>query len=122
MKSFEPAYLERPVSQNLLRSVGLLREFKGRQDLHKRWVPQALQTLRQAAIIQSTESSNRIEGVTAPLKRIQALVAEKTTPGDRSEHEIAGYRDVLDIIHANHAAILIMQPSVQTTGAGTHST
>lgn len=105
MKSFEPGYLERPVSQNLLRAVGLLREFKGRQDLHKRRVPQALETLRQAAIIQSTESSNRIEGVTAPLKRIQALVAEKTTPRDRSEREIAGYRDVLNTIHANHAAI-----------------
>ena len=68
MKSFEHGFLTRiPVSQELLGAVGALREFKGRQDLHKRQMPQALETLRQAAIIQSTESSNRIEGVTAPL-------------------------------------------------------
>lgn len=108
MKSFEPVVLERlPITQNILRSVRLLGEFKGRQDLYKQQIPQALETLRQAAIIQSTEASNRIEGVTAPLKRIQALVAEKTTPRNRSEQEIAGYRDVLNTIHANYADIPI---------------
>lgn len=106
MKSFGPDFLDGfPVSLGTLRAVGALREFKGRQDLHKRQIPQALETLRQAAVIQSTESSNRIEGVTAPLKRIQALVAEKTTPRDRPEQEIAGYRDVLNAIHANYADI-----------------
>lgn len=106
MKSFEHGFLDRLlVSQGMLQAVGALREFKGRQDLHRQQVPQALETLRQAAIIQSTESSNRIEGITAPLKRIQALVAEKTTPRDRSEREIAGYRDVLNTIHANYADI-----------------
>ncbi len=106
MKSFEHRYLQRlPLSMELLRAVGTLREFKGRQELYKRQIPQALDTLRQAAMIQSTESSNRIEGVVAPLKRIQALIAEKTTPRDRSEQEIAGYRDVLNMIHANHADI-----------------
>ena len=106
MKSFERGYLDRlPISLELLRAVGMLREFKGRQELYKRQIPQALETLQQAAVIQSTESSNRIEGVVAPLKRIQALVAGKTTPRDRSEQEIAGYRDVLNTIHANHAEI-----------------
>lgn len=108
MKSFEPEILGNlPVTQNLLQSVRFIGEFKGRQDLYKQQIPQALETLRQAAIIQSTESSNRIEGVTAPLKRIQALVAEKTTPRNRSEQEIAGYRDVLNTIHANHADISV---------------
>ncbi len=106
MQSFDPEYLARlSVTQNILRSARFLGEFKGRQDLYKQQIPQALETLRQAAIIQSTEASNRIEGVTAPLKRIQALVAEKTTPRNRSEQEIAGYRDVLNTIHANHADI-----------------
>ena len=99
MKSFEPGFIEgQPITQNLLRTVRLLGEFKQQ-------IPQALETLRQAAIIQSTESSNRIEGVTAPLERIQALVSKKTTPRNRSEQEIAGYRDVLQTIHANHAHI-----------------
>lgn len=103
MNSFAPGFLERlPVSQNLLRTVRLLGEFKGREALFRQQLPQALETLRQVAVIQSTESSNRLEGVTAPLKRIQALVAEKTTPLGRSEQEIAGYRDVLNTIHANH--------------------
>src|SRR5712691_8366216 len=104
MKSFAPGFIEhQPITQNLLRTVRLLGEFKGKETLFKEQIPQALETLRQAAIIQSTESSNRIEGITAPLKRIQALVAQKTTPRNRSEQEIAGYRDVLNTIHANHA-------------------
>ncbi len=104
MKSFAPGFIEhQPITQNLLRTVRLLGEFKGKETLFKEQIPQALETLRQAAIIQSTESSNRIEGITAPLKRIQALVAQKTTPRNRSEQEIAGYRDVLNSIHANHA-------------------
>lgn len=103
MKSFAPGFIERqPITQNLLRTVRLLGEFKGKETLFTEQIPQALETLRQAAIIQSTESSNRIEGITAPLKRIQALVAQKTTPRNRSEQEIAGYRDVLNTIHANH--------------------
>ena len=57
------------------------------------------------AVIQSTESSNRLEGITADPKRIRALIEEKTTPADRSEAEIAGYRDVLNTIHQNHQQI-----------------
>jgi Fic family protein len=102
--SFEPGFIEnQPITQNLLRTVRLLGEYKGREELFKQQIPQALETLRQAAVIQSTESSNRIEGITAPLQRIRALMAQKTTPRNRSEQEIAGYRDVLNTIHNNHA-------------------
>jgi Fic family protein len=51
--------------------------------------------------VQSIESSNRIEGVTAASGRVAELAADKTTPRDRSEQEIAGYRDVLSTVHAN---------------------
>jgi Fic family protein len=106
VSSFGHGFLERqPISHDSLRTIRLLGEAKGKEELYRQQVPQVLETLRQAAIIQSTEASNRIEGVTAPLKRIQALVAEKTTPKNRSEQEIAGYRDVLNTIHANHADI-----------------
>lgn len=88
--------------QNLLRTIRLLGEFKGREEVFKQQSPQVLETLRQAAVIQSTESSNRIEGVTAPHDRIVKLVQKKVKPGNRSEQEIAGYRDVLNTIHANH--------------------
>lgn len=113
MKSFETGYLERvPVSQNLLKTVRLLGEYKGRQDLFKEQAPQVLETLRQVAIIQSTESSNRIEGVTASPERIRELVARRTKPRDRSEQEIAGYRDALNSIHANHARMAFNPSSV----------
>ncbi len=67
--------------------------------------PAGLETLRRVAMIQSTEASNAIENIHAPRARIEALVAEKTTPENRSEQEIAGYRDVLATIHANGANI-----------------
>jgi Fic family protein len=106
MKSFQNKFLETaPITQNVLRSVRLLGEYKGKQELFTKQIPQALETLKQTAIIQSIESSNRIEGVTAPPKRIKEIVAEKTTPQNRSEQEIAGYRDVLQTIHASFADI-----------------
>ncbi len=104
MKSFETGLIEKiKISHDLARSIHALGEFKGREELYTRQTPQILETLLQVAIIQSTESSNRIEGVTAPPKRIEALVTKKTTPKNRPEQEIAGYRDVLNTIHANHA-------------------
>lgn len=103
MKSFEPGFLEKQrIPQNLLRTIRLLGEYKGKEEVFKQQTPQVLETLRQAAVIQSTESSNRIEGVTAPHDRIVKLVQKKVKPGNRSEQEIAGYRDVLNTIHANH--------------------
>jgi Fic family protein len=104
MKSFEKGFLaKQPISQTVLQSVRQLGEFKGREDLYRLQAPQVLESLRQVAIIQSTESSNRIEGITAPLAKIRDLVAERTTPKNRSEQEITGYRDVLSTLHQNYA-------------------
>jgi len=103
MKSFGPGFIEsQQISQRLLQTIRILGENKGKQDLYKRQVPQVLENLKNAAIIQSVESSNRIEGVTAPPEIIKALVLQKTSPHNRSEQEIAGYRDVLNTIHANY--------------------
>src|SRR5687768_14210826 len=104
MKSFEPNFLDKQrIPQNLLRTIRLLGEYKGKEEVFKQQSPQVLETLRQAAVIRSTESSNRIEGVVAPHDRIVKIVQKKATPDNRSEQEIAGYRDVLNTIHANHA-------------------
>ncbi len=73
--------------------------------------PEALKTLIQIARIQSVESSNAIEDVTAPHTRVVELVEERTTPENRSEAEIAGYRTVLDTIHAS-APQIPFKPSV----------
>jgi Fic family protein len=80
----------------------MIGEYKGKQELFKEQSPQLLETLRQVAVIQSTESSNRIEGITAPSQRLRQLVAHKATPQNRSEQKLAGYRDVLNTIHANY--------------------
>jgi Fic family protein len=74
---------------------------RGREEAFREQHPEALKTLTQIARIQSTEASNAIEQITAPRRRIEALVADKTTPANRSEEEIAGYRAVLDTIHAS---------------------
>ena len=104
MKSFEPGFLDKQrISPNLLRTIRLLGEYKGKEEVLNQQSPQVLETLRQTAVIQSTESSNRIEGVVAAHDRIVKLVQKKVKPGNRSEQEIAGYRDVLNTIHANHA-------------------
>ena len=104
MRSFKHGYLlETAISHPLLMSMRVLGEFRGRQNLYTEQFPEVLDTLRQVALIQSTESSNRIEGITVLPERLARLVNKQTRPRDRSEQEVAGYRDVLAAIHANHA-------------------
>lgn len=106
MRSFDQQLVERvPLNHSIAQSLLALGEWKGHFELYTRQMPQVLETLRQAAIIQSTESSNRIEQITAPLRRIQDLIAQKTTPANRSEEEIAGYRDALTTIHSSYRDI-----------------
>ena len=99
-KSLIPQYLDglryREGQASSLRWLG---EFRGRQGLLRRQPPEILASLGQLAAIESAESSNRIEGVTAPRERIEALVLRPTRPANRTEQEIAGYRDALYLIH-----------------------
>jgi len=102
MRSFEHGYLlEQLISQEMLMMVRTIGEYRGRQSLCQEQSPEVLETLRRVAMVQSVESSNRIEGVTVAADRLEAIVARKTTPKSRSELEVAGYRDVLADIHAN---------------------
>jgi Fic family protein len=80
-------------------SLKALGECRGRQELFRRQTPELLSALRDAAVIESTESSNRIEGVVAPHHRVEALVLKSSAPRNRSEQEIAGYRDALNLLH-----------------------
>lgn len=103
MRSFEHDYLlDTPLSHGLLQAMRAIGEFRGRQSLYKEQSPEVLETLRRVALVQSTESSNRIEGITVAGDRLEPLVAKKVKPRDRSEQEVAGYRDVLATIHVNH--------------------
>lgn len=77
----------------------------GKQEMYLKQRPEELEKLVEIAKIQSTESSNAIEGIVTTSTRIKQLVEEKTTPKNRDEQEIAGYRDVLSIIHESFDAI-----------------
>ena len=77
----------------------------GKQELYLKQRPDELEKLVEIAKIQSTEASNAIEGIVTTNTRIKQLVKEKTAPRNRDEQEIAGYRDVLSIIHASYDAI-----------------
>lgn len=81
----------------------------GKQELYLKQRPEELEKLVEIAKIQSTEASNAIEGIVTTSTRIRQLVEEKTTPKNRDEQEIAGYRDVLNIIHESFDAIPISQ-------------
>lgn len=82
-----------------------IHEYKGRQELYLNRKPAELERLVELAKVQSTESSNKIEGIVTTDTRIRELVAEKTTPRNRDEAEIAGYRDVLSLIHERYEHI-----------------
>ena len=77
-----------------------LAEAKGKQELYTRQSPQVLKALREMALVQSVESSNRIEGVTVAPDRLRPLVLGQARPKDRSEQDIAGYRRALNLIHS----------------------
>ena len=88
------AKTQMPVSASWLLSACM--EARGRQELWMRQKPEVLEVLREQAVIQSAESSNRIEGVTVAQERLRPLVVGHARPRDRSEEEIAGYRAALD--------------------------
>lgn len=82
-----------------------LAESKGRQALYEKQSPQILKALRELAMVESAESSNRIEGVIVEHDRLRPLVLRNSRPRDRSEEEIVGYRKALSWVHASHAKI-----------------
>jgi len=103
MKSLTPKYLDAlsfPATD--LATIQRLGGARGRQELFIKQAPEQLEVLRQAAIVESSESSSRIEGITAPPRRISALLLKSSQPRNRSEQEIAGYRDALSLIHESH--------------------
>ena len=78
-----------------------IHEYKGEQRLIADKHADVLNDLVDIALIQSTESSNKIEGIYTSDDRLKKIVMDKTIPRNRNEREIAGYRDVLNTIHEN---------------------
>lgn len=91
----------------ILSLVASIYRYQGKQELYLKQRPNELDKLIDIAKIQSTESSNEIEGIVTTSVRLKQLLEEKTIPRNRNEQEIVGYRDVLDIIHENYDVIPI---------------
>lgn len=102
MHSFALGLFDRQfLTHELLRSVAEVRDYRGREELFRQQAPEILDTLRHYAALSSIVASNRIEGIVAPPTRIRHLVGQNSEPRNRSEQEIAGYRDVLETIHTS---------------------
>ena len=87
--------------------LSAIHEYKGKQELYLNARPDVLNALIEVAKVQSTTSSNRIEGISTSDARMRELMSQKTIPRNRNEKEIAGYRDVLKTIHESHDFIAI---------------
>ena len=108
MKEFDYSKLkDRTWDNEILTYVAQIHEYKGKQELYMQQKPVELKRLIEIAKIQSTESSNEIEGIVTTNARLKQLVEDKTTPRNRDEEEILGYRNVLNIVHESYDAIPI---------------
>ena len=95
---FTPKY-EKLLTPDIVALLTQIHEYKGEQTLFIEAKADTLTKLVEIARIQSTEASNKIEGIYTSDERLKKLVQDKTTPRTRNEQEIAGYRDVLATIH-----------------------
>lgn len=99
-------------NSNIINLISKIHEYKGKQSYLLDTKKDTLETLLKVARIQSTSSSNKIEGIYATDKRINEIVNQKVEPKNRNEEEIAGYRDVLTLIHENYNFIDINQNTI----------
>ena len=106
MRSFDYTGLaDRSWPSDIVSLIARIHECKGRQDMFVRQKPVELDRLVEIARIQSTEASNKIEGIVTTSTRMKQLFEEKTAPRNRDEDEIMGYRDVLNTIHESNEYI-----------------
>jgi len=97
--------MELSLPVNIYHTIAKIHEYKGKQELYVKNYPDVLEKMIDVAKIQSTKSSNAIEGIYTNDARLNELMNKKAEPRNRNEEEITGYRHVLDIIHENYAYI-----------------
>lgn len=102
MRRFDYTNLKDKTWDNeIINYLALIHEYKGKQSVYIQQRPLELERLVEIAKVQSTEASNSIEGIRTTETRLRQLMSERTTPRNRDEKEIAGYRDALNIVHEN---------------------
>ncbi len=90
------------MTNNIINLITSIHEYKGKQALYIEAKPDILSSLLSIARIQSTTSSNKIEGIYTTAQRTKEIINNKAKPQNRNEEEIAGYRDVLSTIHESY--------------------
>ncbi|MCK5763883.1 MAG: Fic family protein [Clostridiales bacterium] len=108
MNSFKNEKLRQArIPMNIVKLIEKINEYKGKQDLYIKQSPQILEKLKEVAIVQSTKASNSIEGIVITDQRLKVIMNDNTNLKDRSEGEIAGYKDILNTIHTSYDGIPI---------------
>ena len=105
---------EMPITIEVMNMISALHEYKGRQELYIETQPEILERLMEVARIQSTEASNKIEGIYTSDARLKEIVQKKSEPRNRNEKEIAGYREVLGMIHDSYSYIQLKPNDILT--------
>ena len=107
LHSFKPKILNSLISHDIANALAVIHETKGKQKLYEQQKPEVLKNLQHIASIESTESSNRLEGATAPQSVLDKIIqsGKPLNAANRSEAEIAGYRNVLAQLHSTAADI-----------------
>lgn len=105
---------EMPITIEVMNMISALHEYKGRQELYIETQPEILERLMEVARIQSTEASNKIEGIYTSDTRLKEIVQKKSEPRNRNEKEIAGYREVLGMIHDSYSYIQLKPSDILT--------
>ena len=114
MHSVLPDYLAKlRFDAQQLATLRALGEYRGKQQLYVAQSPEVLRDLREVAVVESTESSNRLEGVVVAAHRLKSLVLKNARPQSRSEQEVAGYRDALGLIHESGQHMPFSEGTVQ---------
>ncbi len=113
MYSFQNINKEIKLPLAVVWMMNSISEYKGKEELYTKQSPQVLKALVEMAMIESVESSNRIEGVTVDRERLKPLVIGHSKPRDRSEEELAGYRKALDLIHKKYDSLVISPQIIQ---------
>lgn len=103
-----------PITIEIMNMISTLHEYKGRQELYIETQPEILEKLMEVARIQSTEASNKIEGIYTSDTRLKEIVQKKSEPRNRNEKEIAGYREVLGMIHDSYSYIQLKPNDILT--------
>ena len=103
MKKFEYSELSKSLlTPQIVSLLTTIHEYKGEQNLFIESNADKLSDLVEIAKIQSVDASNKIEGIYTSDERLKKIVMDKTMPKTRNEKEIAGYRDILNMIHENY--------------------